>query len=74
MRAGEFVDQVISLGRRRGVPASYDKKSGKGSHGTLRYGILRTTVTDLRKELKTGTLHAMCKQLQIPPGQLREKS
>jgi predicted RNA binding protein YcfA (HicA-like mRNA interferase family) len=41
---------------------------GKGSHGTLYLGERgRTTVKDLKKELPTGTLRAMCAQLFIDP-------
>lgn len=40
---------------------------GKGSHGTLYFGDKRTIVRNLKDELKTGTLHAMLKQLGIDP-------
>ena len=35
----------------------------KGSHGVLKYGEKRTTVRNLKDELKTGTYHGMLKQL-----------
>jgi len=38
---------------------------GKGSHGTLYLGTRFTVVRDLKDELKTGTLHAMLKQLGL---------
>ncbi len=37
----------------------------KGSHVTLYFGERMTVVRNPRDELKTGTLHAMCKQLGI---------
>ena len=38
---------------------------GKGSHGVLKYGSKRTTLRNLKDELKTGTYHAMLKQLGL---------
>ncbi|MBP9159151.1 MAG: type II toxin-antitoxin system HicA family toxin [Sphingobium sp.] len=38
---------------------------GKGSHGVLKYGDMRTTVRNLKDELKTGTYHGMLKQLGL---------
>lgn len=38
---------------------------GKGSHQTLYFGRAFTVVRNLKDELKTGTLHAMCSQLGI---------
>ena len=41
----------------------FEPAKGKGSHGKLRLGTGETTVS--RGELKTGTYHAMLKQLGI---------
>ncbi len=38
---------------------------GKGSHGTLYYGGRKTTVKDRSKEIGTGLLIAMLKQLGL---------
>jgi len=38
---------------------------GKGSHGTLYFGSRFAVVRNLKDELKTGTLHAMLKQLGL---------
>jgi mRNA interferase HicA len=38
---------------------------GKGSHVTLYFGTCMTIVRNPKSELKTGTLHAMLKQLGI---------
>lgn len=40
-----------------------DQKRGKGSHVTLHLGDRPTVVRNLKDALKTGTLHAMLKQL-----------
>ena len=72
MKGREFVARVRRLGRKRGVAVAFDPEHGKGSHGTLRYGTRSTTVPDLRKELKTGLLHAMCRRLGIALDDLRK--
>jgi hypothetical protein len=47
-------------------PTALEKeKRGKGSHVTLYFGDRLTVVRNPKDELKTGTLHAMCKQLGI---------
>jgi mRNA interferase HicA len=42
-----------------------DEKRGKGSHVSLYFADRLTIVRNPKDELKTGTLHAMCKQLGI---------
>lgn len=71
MRGQEFVGRVRTLARQRGVPCRFDAARGKGSHGTLYYGNRRTVVPDLRRELKTGTLHGMLRQLGLLLEELR---
>jgi len=61
----EFVRKVKVLGRARGVPVVLNAARGKGSHQTLSFGSAFTVVRNLKDELKTGTLHAMCSQLGI---------
>jgi mRNA interferase HicA len=61
MRAGEFIRQVEHIGRQRGIETG----RGKGSHGTLFFGERFTVVVDRRRELKTGLLHAMLRQLGL---------
>ena len=72
MKGREFVARVRRPGRKRGVAVAFDPGHGKGSHGTLRYGMRSTTVPDLRKDLKTGLLHAMCSRLGIALDDLRK--
>jgi len=47
-----------------------DEKRGKGSHVTLYFGDRLTIVRNPKDELKTGTLHAMCRQLGIKTSDL----
>ena len=61
----EFVRKIKRLGRRRGVRVRLESKRGKGSHATLYYGGARTVMQDLKRELPTGTLHAMLEQLDL---------
>ncbi len=65
MKGAEFVRRVRKLGKRLGVSVELDPERGKGSHGTLYFGSHFTVIRDLKDELRTGTLHAMLKQLGL---------
>jgi len=65
MRGNEFIRKVQGLAKTRGLECRVDEKRGKGSHVTLYFGDRLTVVRNPKDELKTGTLHAMCKQLDI---------
>jgi mRNA interferase HicA len=58
------------MGRRGGVRVHYDPAKGKGSHETVYYGARRTALKDPKKELGTGLLADMCKDLGIDPREL----
>jgi len=70
VRGNEFIRKVQALAKERGVACRVDEKRGKGSHVTLYFADRLTIVRNPRDELKTGTLHAMCKQLGIGKGDL----
>jgi mRNA interferase HicA len=70
MNGGEFIRKIRRLGRARGIATEFRKERGKGDHGTLYFGDWFTIVGDQRKELKTGTFHAMLKQLGLRPDDL----
>ena len=70
MKGSEFIRKVQVLAKERGLPWRLDKKRGKGSHVTLYFGERVTVVRNPKDELKTGTLHAMCKQLGIRKDEL----
>jgi mRNA interferase HicA len=70
MKGSEFVRKVQALARTHGLSCRLDEKRGKGSHVTLYLGERVTIVRNPKDELKTGTLHAMCKQLGIRKDQL----
>jgi mRNA interferase HicA len=63
--AGEFWRKIKRLGRKRGVPVSFDPGHGKGSHGRLYYGNRFTTLKDRKKELGPGLLKAMLDRLGL---------
>ena len=48
-----------------GVAVRFEPRTGKGSHGRLYYGERFTTVKDRRKEIGTGLLTAMIRQLGL---------
>jgi mRNA interferase HicA len=65
MRGTEFIRKVQNLAKTRGLACRVDEKRGKGSHVTLYFGGRLTVVRNPKDELKTGTLHARCKRLDV---------
>ena len=65
LRGNEFIRRVQRHGRDRGLRFEWRPDLGKGSHGILILGDRRTVVRNPKDELKTGTLHAMLKQLGL---------
>jgi len=65
VKGSEFVRRVRKVGRTRGLEVLLLAERGKGSHETLYFGTRFTVIRDLKDELKTGTLHAMLKQLGL---------
>jgi mRNA interferase HicA len=62
---------VAACGKERGIAVRVDKKRGKGSHQTLYFGDRKTIIRNPKDELKTGTYHAMLKQLGISEKDLK---
>ena len=71
MRGNELIKKVEALGKERGIAVRVDKKRGKGSHQTLYFGDRKTIIRNPKDELKTGTYHAMLKQLGISEKDLK---
>jgi mRNA interferase HicA len=65
MTGDEFARKVKRLGHARGVPVSFDRGHGKGSHGRLYYGNSFTTLKDRKKDIGPGLLKAMLNQLGL---------
>jgi mRNA interferase HicA len=70
MTGNAFIRKVKALGKVRRIAVSLNAARGKGSHQTLYFGSAFTIVRNPKDELKTGTFHAMCKQLGIKPSDL----
>jgi len=68
----EFLRKLRKLGKARGFEVRYvnTRGAGKGSHGIVYFGNRKTTMQYPRREMKTGTLRAMCRQLGIDPDDL----
>ena len=65
VRGNEFIRKVAKLAKEQGMVSRVDAARGKGGHVTLYFGTCMTIVRNPKSELKTGTLHAMLKQLGI---------
>ena len=65
MKGDKFVRKIRRLGRSRGTEVRFEKRHGKGSHGTLYFGDRKTIVKDRRKEIGEGLLRAMLGQLGL---------
>ncbi len=61
----EFIKRLKALAELKKLPVRIDAKRGKGSHQTVYLGSAFTVLRNPKDELKTGTLHGMCKQLGI---------
>ncbi len=65
MKGNDFIRKIKKLTKQRELMCRVDKKRGKGSHVTLYFDDKRTIVRNPKDELKTGTLMAMLKQLEL---------
>jgi mRNA interferase HicA len=65
MRGNEFIRRVQKYAKHSGIAFTWRADRGKGSHGLLTLGDLRTVVRNPKDELKTGTYHGMLKQLGL---------
>ena len=65
MTGNEFLKRLKALAEVKQLAMRVDQKRGKGSHQTVYLGSAFTVIRNPKDELKTGTLHGMCKQLGI---------
>lgn len=70
MTGRELIRRLRALGRARGVHVRFDARRGKGSHGRLYFGDRVTTVPDVGRELRAGTLRAVLRDLGLRPEDL----
>ena len=71
MRGNEFIRMVLKYAKANGIACEWRADRGKGSHGLLILGDQRTVVRNPKDELKTGTYHAMLKQLGLTEKDVR---
>ncbi len=67
MNGRQFISKVRRIARQEGLTVRFVAKEGAGSHGTLYLGDRKTTVKDRKKEISTGLLAKMLKDLGISP-------
>jgi predicted RNA binding protein YcfA (HicA-like mRNA interferase family) len=71
MKGHEFLKRLRRLGKTNGVNVLYDGKPGKGSHGRIYYGAHFTTIKDPTKEIGSGLLNKMLKDLRLTKDDLQ---
>jgi len=71
VRGSEFIRLIQRYARAKGLAFEWRPERGKGSHGVLVLGNRRTVVRNPKDELKTGTYHAMLKQLGLTEKDIR---
>jgi len=71
VRGNEFIRLIQKYAKASGVSCEWRADRGKGSHGLLILGERRTVVRNQKDELKTGTFHAMLKQLGVAEKDIR---
>lgn len=72
MKGTELVRRLRKIGRKRGIQVELVPERGKGSHSLLYFGDRFTVVRALKDEIKTGSFHAMLKQLGLTSQDLDE--
>ena len=65
MTGKELIQRLKKLAKQRELDLRLESKRGKGSHTSIFLGEKFTVIPDLKKELKTGTLNAILKQLGL---------
>jgi mRNA interferase HicA len=65
MNTPEFVRKLRRWARKRGIYFDVKTHESKGSHRTLHLGTRKTTVPWTTKDLTTGTVRAVLKQLGV---------
>ena len=71
MRGNEFIRKIQKLAKEKNLACEWRADRGKGSYGLLVIGNRRTVVRNPKDELKTGTYHAMLKQLGLTEKDIR---
>lgn len=70
MKGNELIRKLQQYAKTHGLYFGIDEKRGKGSHITLYLGDRSTIIRNPKDELKTGTFHAILKQLDVAQNDL----
>jgi mRNA interferase HicA len=70
MTGKELIKRLKQIAKVRQAEIRTQSKRGKGSHITLYFGDRYAVIPDLKKELKSGTLSAILKQLGVEKEEL----
>ena len=65
MNGNEFLKKLKKLGKQSNTAVRFETKRGKGSHGTLYYGHLKTILKDRKKEIGPGLFSKMLADLGL---------
>ena len=65
MNGNELLKKIKKWAKERDANLELVKAHGKGSHSTLKVGVNKTTIKDLKKEIGPGLLKKMLDQLGI---------
>lgn len=71
MKGSEFIHKLKRLAKKNNTTCRVVASRGKGGHHTVFYGDRFTTIPDPKKELKTGLVSGICKQLGIDKDDLK---
>jgi mRNA interferase HicA len=71
VRGNGFLRRIQKYAQPHGLSYEWRADRGKGSHGLLILGNRRTVVRNPKDELRTGTYHAMLKQLGLSEKDIR---
>lgn len=72
VNGNELLRRLRRLAKTRGIELVVDRRQGKGSHSTLRFGGKKTTLKDLKKEIGPGLLRAVLNDIGLTPRDLNE--
>ena len=67
MNGYEFLKKLNKYAKARDLIVSFDAQRGKGSHGEVSIDGRHTTLKDRKKEIGTGLLRSMLKDLGVDP-------
>ena len=65
MNGNELLKKLRKVAREKGAKLKLIKSHGKGSHMTLHFGVKKTTMKDLKKEIGAGLLNAMLDRIGL---------